>query len=32
LATWTSFDSDGMTVNYSAVQGAGKKGFILFVE
>lgn len=32
LATLTSFDSDGMTLNYSAVQGTGKKGFILFIE
>lgn len=31
-ATLTSFDSDGMTLNYSAVAGTGKKGFILFVE
>jgi hypothetical protein len=32
LATLTSFDSDGMTLNWSAVQGTGKKGFILFIE
>lgn len=31
-ATLTSFDSDGMTLNYSAVAGTGKKGFILFVQ
>ncbi|MGX7926454.1 hypothetical protein ACWPMX_07760 [Tsuneonella sp. HG094] len=31
-ATLTSFDSDGMTLNYSAVQANGKKGFVLFVE
>lgn len=31
-ASLTSFDSDGMTLNYSAVQGTGKKGFILFIE
>lgn len=31
-ASLTSFDSDGMTLNYSAVQANGKKGFILFVE
>lgn len=32
VASLTSFDSDGMTLNYSAVQGTGKKGFILFIE
>lgn len=32
LATLTSFDSDGMTLNWSAVQGTAKKGFILFIE
>jgi hypothetical protein len=31
-ATLASFDSDGMTLNYSAVQGTGKKGFILFLQ
>jgi hypothetical protein len=30
-ATLVSFDSDGMTLNYSAVQGTGKKGFVLFI-
>jgi hypothetical protein len=31
-ATLASFESDGMTLNYSAVAATGKKGFILFVE
>lgn len=31
-AALTSFDSDGMTLNYSTVQATGKKGFILFIE
>lgn len=31
-ATLTSMDSDGMTLNWSAVQANAKKGFILFVE
>lgn len=31
-ATLVSFDSDGMTLNYSAVAGTGKKGFILFLQ
>lgn len=31
-ATFTAWTSDGMTVNYSAVQANGKKGFVLFVE
>lgn len=31
-ATLVSFDADGMTLNYSAVQGTGKKGFILFIK
>ncbi len=30
-ATLTSMDSDGMTLNWSAVQANAKKGFILFV-
>lgn len=32
IATLTAFTSDGMTLNYSVVQGTGKKGFILFIE
>lgn len=31
-ATFVSFDSDGMTLNYSAVAANGKKGFILFIQ
>lgn len=31
-ATFTSFDSDGMTLNVSAAQGTGKVGFALFIE
>lgn len=31
-ATLDSFDSDGMTLNWSAVAGTGKKGFVLFLE
>jgi len=30
-ATLASFDSDGMTLDYSAVQGTAKRGFILFL-
>lgn len=32
VASLVSFDVDGMTLNYSVVQGTGKKGFILFIE
>lgn len=32
LATLVSFDSDGMTLNYTAVEGTAKKGFALFIE
>ena len=32
LASFTAWTSDGMTVNYSAVQGTAKKGFVLFIE
>jgi hypothetical protein len=32
MATFAAWTSDGVTLNYSAVQGTGKKGFILFVE
>ncbi len=32
LASFTAWTSDGMTVNYSAVQGTGKKGFVLFIQ
>lgn len=31
-ATLTSFNSDGMTLNWSAVQGTAKKGFALFIQ
>ena len=31
-ATFTAWTNDGVTVNYSAVQGTGKKGFVLFVQ
>jgi hypothetical protein len=31
-ATLTSFDSDGLTLNYSAVQGTAKKGFMLCIQ
>lgn len=31
-ATLVGFNTDGMTLNFSAVQGTGKKGFILFIE
>jgi hypothetical protein len=30
-ATLVSFDSDGMTLNWTAVQATGKKGFVLFI-
>jgi hypothetical protein len=32
MASLTSFDSDGMTLNVTATQGTGKKGFVLFIE
>lgn len=32
LGSFVAWTSDGVTINYSAVQGTGKKGFILFVE
>ena len=32
LASLTSFDSDGLTVNYTAVQGMAKKGFMLYIQ
>jgi hypothetical protein len=32
LASLTSFDSDGLTLNYSAVQGTAKKGFMLCIQ
>jgi hypothetical protein len=31
-ATLTSFDNDGLTLNYTAVQGTGKKGFMVCFE
>jgi hypothetical protein len=31
-ATFTAWTSDGVTLNFTAVQGAAKKGFVLFVE
>lgn len=31
-ATFTAWTSDGVTLNFSAVQGTAKKGFILFIE
>lgn len=30
--TFVSWDADGMTINWTAVQAAGKKGFILFLS
>lgn len=31
-ATFTAWTSDGVTLNFTAVQGTAKKGFVLFVE